>query len=112
MRNKRKPDVPVFNKVDLKREITHRLEKNGRYLYQKDINFIVDEVFKFMMEQVEQGNRVLIDRWGSLYTRTIRRYYGTEPQNGKVVTIVPEHKRITFSSGKTFKDRVNKDRNK
>lgn len=110
--HKRKPDVPVFNKVDLKREITHRLEKNGRHLYQKDINFIIDETFKIIMEEVESGNRVLIDRFGSFYTRNIRRYYGTEPKNGKMVTIVPQHNRIVFSSGKTFKDKVNKTRGK
>lgn len=112
MSKKRKPDVPVFNKVDLKREITHRLERNGRYLYQKDINFIVDEVFKIMMEQVEQGNRVLIDRWGSLYTREIRRHYISDVKNPKMITVLPKHNRISFSAGKTFKDKVNKDRNK
>ena len=112
MRNRRKPDVPIFTKQDMKREIKKRLDKDGRHLYQKDINFIVDEVFNIIQNEVEVGNRVQIPRFGSFYTRNIRRYYGTEPTNSKIVTIVPEHKRIIFSVGKSFKDRVNKDRNK
>lgn len=109
---KRKLDVPVYNRIDLKRDMKKRLEENGRHLYQCDINFIIDNVFYIIQEEVEKGNKVQITSFGSFYTRDIRRHYGRDVRNVKMVNVIPAHKRVVFSSGKTFKARVNKDRNK
>ena len=97
-----------MNKVDIKREIKKRLEENNRYLYIKDINYIVDETFNIIQECLSNDEDVQIHGFGKFYTSDVRRYYGRDPQKPTNVIIVPAYKRVRFSSGKTFKSKINK----
>ena len=96
-----------MNRPELKREIKRKLEENNIYLYTKDIDFIVDEVFNTIMEEVSEGREVNINCFGKFSTTEVKRYYGRNPQNIYEVIPIPAHKRIQFNSGKTFKNRVN-----
>ena len=97
----------LIRKPDIKKEIKRRLKENDRHVYQKDIDFIVDQVFSIIQEEVENGNKIQITGFGSFSSTDVKRYYGRDPQKPTNVIAIPAHKRVTFSSGKVFKDRIN-----
>ena len=97
-----------MNKQELKLEVKRRVLEKNRYVYTKDINLIVDEVFNIIIDTLANDENVNINRFGKFHSTDVSRYYGRDPQKPKHVIAIPAHKRVTFRAGSEFKDRVNR----
>lgn len=98
----------MMNQVELKYKIRKQLEENGRYLYIKDINAIVDMTFELIMESLSEGENVNIKGFGTFSTATYKEHYGRHPKDNTEFIKVPQQTRATFKTGRELKRKLNK----
>ena len=98
--------MPTYSKSDLKNEIKHKLEGEGRKVYKKDLDYIVDSVFDLIQEHVSNSDVIIINGFGRFSTSQVKSFEGRDPRNEEPAD-VKKYKRVTFRTGKEFKRMVN-----
>lgn len=95
-----------MDKLELKNKIRRNLNTTGVVSF-RNVSLIVDEVFKVIMDALEEGDEVKIYGFGKFTTSTVREFESVNPlTNDKM--FFPERTRVNFTSGKHLKDKLRK----
>lgn len=71
----------------------------------KDVSLVMDAAFEIILTEVAKGKRVMIPGFGSFEARDRAAKHGTDPRNGKDITIAARRVPFFFAS-KVFKEAV------
>ena len=91
-----------MTKSDLILKITNK----NSFLYQKDIQKIVDSLFQSVTNALKKGDRVELRGFGTFSTKLRKARVGRNPKTGDPVAI-PQKKLPFFKMGKSMKERIN-----
>ena len=91
-----------MTKSDLILKITNK----NSFLYQKDIQKIVDSLFQSVTNALKNGDRVELRGFGTFSTKFRKARVGRNPKTGDPVAI-PKKKLPFFKMGKSMKERIN-----
>ena len=91
-----------------RRELIFELRKRSD-LPQKEIERIVEGVFKQIILALKRGDKVQIVGFGTFQIRERDKRKVLNPRTGEPMTI-PAHKLPTFTAGKAFKQAVNQNK--
>ena len=89
-----------------KSELILKITKKNSFLYQKDVNKIVDTVFSSITKALKDGDRVELRGFGTFSTKLRKARIGRNPKTGEPVAI-PQKKMPFFKMGKSMKERIN-----
>ena len=96
-----------MNKTELVKEISKHDYKNFS-LTQAQANEILNATLDAIMHGVSEDGKVVITGFGSFSRHLVESHEGRNPKNPKEVVQIAAFNKITFTSGKEFKDTVNK----
>ena len=91
-----------MTKSDLILKITNK----NSFLYQKDIQKIVDCLFQSVTNALKNGDRVELRGFGTFSAKFRKARVGRNPKTGDPVAI-PQKKLPFFKMGKSMKERIN-----
>lgn len=90
-----------------KSELIQRLAKRYPYLYQRDIERLVNTVLESISVTLVEGGRVELRGFGAFSIRKREARKARNPKNGAEVYI-GERSSIYFRTGKELRERINK----
>jgi integration host factor subunit beta len=90
-----------------KSELIQRLAKRYPYLYQRDIERLVNTVLESVSTALVEGGRVELRGFGAFSIRKREARKARNPKNGAEVYI-GERYTIYFRTGKELRERINK----
>ena len=91
-----------------KSELIANLAAKNPQLYLRDIETIVDTVFREMSNALVKGHRVELRNFGAFSVKEREARVGRNPRTGESVKV--EAKRIpAFKAGKALRDRLNQE---
>ncbi len=90
-----------------KSELIEAVSSKVKNFSRRDVEIIVDTMFKSMSESLRKGEKVEIRGFGSFKVKERDGRQGRNPKSGEGIYIAP--KRIPFfKAGKELKERINK----
>ena len=90
-----------------KSELIEEVSRQATGISKRDVEIIVDEIFKCMTKALTRHDRIEIRGFGSFIAKPRRAREGRNPRTGAKVS-VPQKWVPFFTCGKDLKDRVNK----
>lgn len=90
-----------------KKEFINALAEKGGYT-KKDAELHMNNMLEVIEEGLVGGEDIRFIGFGAFKARTRAARSGVNPRNPKEKIEIPETKVISFSAGKTLKDKVNK----
>lgn len=90
-----------------KSELIQRLAKRYPYLYQRDVERLVNTILENISQTLVEGGRVELRGFGAFSIRKREARKARNPKNGAEVFIGERHT-IYFRTGKELRERVNK----
>lgn len=90
-----------------KSELIQRLSKRYPYLYQRDVEKLVNTVLESVSQTLVEGGRVELRGFGAFSVRKREARKARNPKNGAEVHI-GERFTIYFRTGKELRERINK----
>lgn len=88
-----------------KEKMILRMCANEKNLTKAAAGRILDNILNEVMETVAAGDHVTFTNFGSFCAVETKEHTGHNPQTGETIT-VPAGRRIRFTPGKRFKDRL------
>ena len=89
-----------------KSELILKITKKNSFLYQKDIQKIIDTLFISITKALDNADRVELRGFGTFTTKHRDARIGRNPKTGEPVAI-PQKKMPFFKMGKSMKERIN-----
>ena len=89
-----------------KSELILKITKKNSFLYQKDIQKIIDTLFISITKALDNDDRVELRGFGTFTTKLRNARIGRNPKTGDPVAI-PQKKMPFFKMGKSMKERIN-----
>ena len=89
-----------------KSELILKITKKNSFLYQKDIQKIIDTLFISITKALDNDDRVELRGFGTFTTKHRDARIGRNPKTGEPVAI-PKKKMPFFKMGKSMKERIN-----
>ena len=89
-----------------KSELILKITSKNSFLYQKDVNKIVDTLFNSVTKALKNGDRIELRGFGTFSTKLRNARIGRNPKTGEPVAI-PQKKMPFFKMGKSMKERIN-----
>ena len=89
-----------------KSELILKITKKNSFLYQKDIQKIIDTLFISITKALDNDDRVELRGFGTFTTKHRDARIGRNPKTGDPVAI-PQKKMPFFKMGKSMKERIN-----
>ena len=89
-----------------KSELIQRLSKRYPYLYQRDVERLVNTVLESISQTLVEGGRVELRGFGAFSIRKREARKARNPKNGAEVFIGERHT-IYFRTGKELRERIN-----
>ncbi len=89
-----------------KSELILKITSKNSFLYQKDVNKIVDTLFNSVTKALKNGDRIELRGFGTFTTKLRNARIGRNPKTGEPVAI-PQKKMPFFKMGKSMKERIN-----
>ena len=89
-----------------KSELILKITKKNSFLYQKDIQKIIDTLFISITKALDNDDRVELRGFGTFTTKHRDARIGRNPKTGEPVAI-PYKKMPFFKMGKSMKERIN-----
>ncbi len=89
-----------------KSELILKITNKNSFLYQKDVNKIVDTLFNSITKALKSGDRVELRGFGTFTSKLRNARIGRNPKTGEPVAI-PKKKLPFFKMGKSMKERIN-----
>ena len=89
-----------------KSELILKITKKNSFLYQKDIQKIIDTLFISITKALDNDDRVELRGFGTFTTKRRNARIGRNPKTGEPVAI-PKKKMPFFKMGKSMKERIN-----
>lgn len=90
-----------------KSELIQRLSKRYPYLYQRDVERLVNTILDSVSQTLVEGGRVELRGFGAFSVRVREARKARNPKNGAEVHI-GERRSIYFRTGKELRERINK----
>lgn len=90
-----------------KSELIQRLSKRYPYLYQRDVERLVNTIFDGISNALTEGGRVELRGFGAFSVRKREARKARNPKNGAEVFVGERHT-IYFRAGKELRERINK----
>ncbi len=95
----------------IKSELVRIIAQKNTYLYQRDVEHIVNTVLEEISSALANGNRVELRGFGSFFVKSRESRIGRNPRTGEQVDI--EEKNVPFfKTGKNLRERINKELDK
>ena len=89
-----------------KSELILKITSKNSFLYQKDVNKIVDTLFNSITRALRGGDRIELRGFGTFTTKLRNARIGRNPKTGEPVAI-PKKRLPFFKMGKSMKERIN-----
>ena len=89
-----------------KSELILKITNKNSFLYQKDVNKIIETLFNSVTKALKDGDRVELRGFGTFTTKLRNARIGRNPKTGDPVAI-PQKKMPFFKMGKSMKERIN-----
>ena len=90
-----------------KSDLILKLTEKNNFLFQKDIQKIIDVFFETLSESLENGKRVELRGFGAFGIKEREARIARNPRTGEPVA-VPAKKMPFFKMGKKMRERMNK----
>ncbi len=90
-----------------KSDLILKLTEKNNFLFQKDIQKIIDVFFEALSESLENGKRVELRGFGAFGIKVREARIARNPRTGEPVA-VPAKKMPFFKMGKKMRERMNK----
>ena len=90
-----------------KSDLILKLTEKNNFLFQKDIQKIIDVFFEALSESLENGKRVELRGFGAFGIKEREARIARNPRTGEPVA-VPAKKMPFFKMGKKMRERMNK----
>ena len=83
-----------------------KITGKNSFLYQKDVQKIIDTLFDTVSTALKKGDRVEFRGFGTFSTKSRKARIGRNPKTGDPVAI-PQKRLPFFKMGKSMKERIN-----
>ena len=93
----------------IKSELATRIAELYPHLYQRDVEAIVNRMFREIADALERGERVELRGFGSFAVRQRAAYIGRNPRTGESVAIAKKCEPF-FRTGQKLHNRLNADK--
>ncbi len=89
-----------------KSDLILKITGKNSFLYQKDVQKIIDTLFDTVSTALKKGDRVEFRGFGTFSTKSRKARIGRNPKTGDPVAI-PQKRLPFFKMGKSMKERIN-----
>ncbi len=93
----------------IKSELITRLAAKNPHLYQREVEGVVNAIFKEIADAMRDGNRVELRGFGAFSVRLRQPRLGRNPRTGEPVDVT-EKSVPFFRTGKEMRERINESR--
>ncbi|MEM6846670.1 MAG: integration host factor subunit beta [Pseudomonadota bacterium] len=93
----------------IKSELITRLAAKNPHLYQREVEGVVNAIFKEIADAMRDGNRVELRGFGAFSVRQRKPRLGRNPRTGEPVDVT-EKSVPFFRTGKEMRERINESR--
>ena len=93
----------------IKSELITRLAAKNPHLYQREVEGVVNAIFKEIADAMRDGNRVELRGFGAFSVRLRQPRLGRNPRTGEPVDVT-EKSVPFFRTGKEMRERINERR--
>jgi integration host factor subunit beta len=90
----------------IRSELIQKISDENPYLYQRDVEKIVNTIFDEIINAMSQGDRVELRGFGAFSVKKRDARQGRNPRTGEAVSVEEKHVPF-FKTGKLLRERLN-----